>query len=564
MNNQPETIRSQLRKEHIMVSLLEDTRPVFEELDVLVVGGGFAGVHALERLRALDFKVKLYEAGTEAGGVWHWNRYPGARVDTEATAYQFSDERIWKEWDWSEMFPGQDELQEYFRFVTDKLELGPDIRTSTRVIAARFDTDADQWVIESRNEETGETFLTRARYFLPMLGTGSKKFIPNFPGRDTFKGDIFHTTQWPEGYDMRGKRAAVIGTGASGVQVIQSIAPEVESLSVFQRRPAMTLPMYSAKLDHATNEALRKGYPEFFKLRNGTFGGLAYDLVYKPTADMTDAEFDEGLEKLYAEGGLQIWLGGYADLFFDVEVSNRIYRFVRDKTRKRINDPVLAEKLIPTEPPYPFGSTRCPLEYTYYESFNQDNVELVDASSNGIERITEKGIVTADGEEREFDVIVLATGFDSFTGGLTDIDIVGTSGKTFSETYANGVHTLLGRATSGFPNILFVYGPQSPGPFCNGPTCAELEGDWVVDCLVSMRESGLTRIEAMPEAEEEWQQHFDAAANATIFPLSDSWYMNANIPGKKRELLGYPGGLSQYMAMNQECAENDYAGFART
>ncbi|KHJ72580.1 MULTISPECIES: flavin-containing monooxygenase [Rhodococcus] len=547
-----------------MVSLLEDTRPVTEELDVLVVGGGFAGVYALERLRALGFTVKLYEAGSEAGGVWHWNQYPGARVDTEATAYQFSDERIWKEWDWSEMFPGQEELQEYFRFVVDKLELGPEIHYSTRVLAARFDTSRDQWVVESRNENTGETFLTRARFFLPMLGTGSKKLIPNIAGRDTFEGDIFHTAEWPTGYDMRGKRVAVIGTGASGVQVIQSIAPQVESMTVFQRTPSMTLPMYSAKLDHAANEELRKSYPKFFEFRNQTFGGLAYDLVYKPTAEMTDEEFTEGLEKLYAEGGLQIWLGGYADLFFDVEVSNRIYRFWRDKTRGRIKDPVLAEKLVPTEPPYPFGSKRCPLEYTYYEAFNQDNVELVDVNDNRIDHIYENGIVTADGVEREFDVIVLATGFDSFTGGLCDIDIVGTNGETFGETYANGVHTLLGRATSGFPNILFVYGPQSPSAFCNGPTCAELEGDWVIDCLVSMRERGLTRIEATPEGEKEWQQHFEEVTAATIFPLADSWYMNANVPGKKRELLAYPGGLAQYLKKNQESAENDYAGFVRT
>ncbi|MBC2592503.1 NAD(P)/FAD-dependent oxidoreductase [Rhodococcus aetherivorans] len=547
-----------------MVSLLEDARPVTEELDVLVVGGGFAGVYALERLRSLGFTVKLYEAGSEAGGVWHWNQYPGARVDTEATAYQFSDERIWKKWDWSEMFPGQEELQEYFRFVVDKLELGPEISYSTRVIAARFDTYRDQWVIESRNENTGETFLTRARFFLPMLGTGSKKLLPNIPGRDAFKGDIFHTAEWPKGYDMHGKRVAVIGTGASGVQVIQSIAPQVESMTVFQRTPSMALPMYSAKLDHAANEELRKSYPEFFEFRNNTFGGLAYDLVYKPTAEMTDEEFNEGLEKLYAEGGLQIWLGGYADLFFDIEVSNRIYRFWRDKTRGRIKDPVLAEKLVPTEPPYPFGSKRCPLEYTYYEAFNQDNVELVDVNDNGIDHIHENGIVTVDGVEREFDVIVLATGFDSFTGGLCDIDIVGTNGETFGETYADGVHTFLGRATSGFPNILFVYGPQSPSAFCNGPTCAELEGDWVIDCLVSMRDRGLTRIEATPEGEKEWQQHFEEVTDATIFPLASSWYMNANVPGKKRELLAYPGGLAQYLKKNQESAEDDYAGFVRS
>jgi cation diffusion facilitator CzcD-associated flavoprotein CzcO len=534
---------------------------VVEELDVLVIGGGFSGIYQLERLRSLGFSVKLYEAGSDAGGVWHWNQYPGARVDTEATLYQFSDERIWREWNWSEIFPGQEELQAYFRFVIEKLDLGRDIRYSTRVTAAQFDEQTNMWTVESRDERTGETFLTRARFFLPLLGTGSKALLPNIPGLEDFKGDYFHTSRWPQGYDMTGKRVAVIGTGASGVQVIQSIAPEVAHLSVFQRTPATALPMISRKLDAAANDELRQRYPELFKFRETTFGGLEYDVIFTPTAEISDEEFNATLEELWSKGGLQIWLGGYADMFFNAEVGNRIYAFWREKTLPRIKDPVLAEKLVPAVPPYPFGTKRCPLEYTYYDAFNQDNVELVDLKETPIEKVTRNGIVTADGCEHEFDVIVLATGFDSFTGGLTDIDVRSTQGESFSEVFRDGARTTLGRATAGFPNILYVYGPQSPSAFCNGPTCAELEGDWVIDCLVYMRENGLTRIEATPEAEQEWQDHLGALATTTTFPLANSWYMNANVPGKKRELLAYPGGLPMYLEKCRQSAENDYAGF---
>ena len=535
---------------------------VVEELDVLVIGGGFSGIYQLERLRSLGFSVSLYEAGADAGGVWHWNRYPGARVDTEATLYQFSDERIWREWNWSEIFPGQEELQAYFRFVTDRLDLARDIRYSTRVVAARFDDRTDTWTVESRDERTGETFRTRARYVLPLLGTGSKALVPEIPGLADFAGDHFHTSRWPAGYDMTGKRVAVIGTGASGVQVVQSIAPEVAQLTVFQRTPATALPMISRKLDAAANDELRRGYPELFRYRETTFGGLEYDVIYTPTADVSDEEFEATLEELWAKGGLQIWLGGYADMFFNAEVGHRIYAFWRKKTLARIKDPALAEKLAPETPPYPFGTKRCPLEYAYYDAFNRDNVELVDVRETPIEKVTRTGIVTADGREHGFDVIVLATGFDSFTGGLTDIDVRSTSGESFAEVFRDGARTALGRATSGFPNMLYVYGPQSPSAFCNGPTCAELEGEWVVNCLVHLRDNGLTRIEATPEAEKEWHDHLEALASATTFPLANSWYMNANVPGKKRELLAYPGGLPTYLEKCRQSAENGYAGFA--
>jgi cyclohexanone monooxygenase len=542
-------------------TLLTDPRPVTEELDALVVGGGFAGVYQLEHLRSRGFAVKLYEAGSEAGGVWHWNQYPGARVDTPATGYQLSDERIWSEWNWSEVYPGQEEIQEYFRFVVDKLDLAKDMRCNSRVVAAQFDDNEDKWVVETRDEKTGETFLTRARFLLPMLGTGSKALYPNIPGLDDFKGDAFHTSHWPKGYDMTGKRVAVIGTGASGVQVIQTIAPDVAQMTVFQRTPPTALPMISPKLDRAANDEFRKTYPERFKYRETTYSGIDYDVIYTPTAEISDEEFYAKLDELWAMGGLQIWLGGYADMFFNREVGDKIYAYWRERTLPRVKDPKLAEKLIPETPPYPFGTKRCPLEYTYYETFNQDNVELVDVKENPIAKVTEDGIVTSDGTLHKVDVIVLATGFDSFTGGLTDIDIRSTKGERYSDVFKNGVRTFLGRATAGFPNIMYVYGPQSPSAFCNGPTCAELEGDWVVNAITDLRDNDLTRIEATPEAEDEWHEHLEGLANSTTFIMANSWYMNANVPGQKKELLAYPGGLSMYLEKCRDSVENGYAGF---
>lgn len=544
-----------------MTNLLADRRAVTDDLDVLVVGGGFSGIYQLERLRSLGFAVKVYEAGSDAGGVWHWNQYPGARVDTEATLYQFSDERIWREWNWSEMYPGQEELQAYFRFVIERLDLADDIRFSSRVVAARFDEETDRWTVETRDERTGETFLSRARFLLPMLGTGSKALYPDFPGLADFQGDWFHTSRWPTDYDMTGKRVAVIGTGASGVQVVQTITPDVAHLTVFQRTPATAVPMFSRQLDAAANDELRQRYPHLFEYRETTFAGLEYNVIFTPTAEVPDEEFIATLEDLWSKGGLHIWLGGYADMFFNSEVGDRIYAFWREKTLPRIKDPALAEKLVPAVPPYPFGTKRCPLEYTYYDAFNQDNVELVDLHEAPIQEVTRNGIRTADGREHEFDVIVLATGFDSFTGGLTDIDVRGTGGESFGDAFREGTRTALGRATAGFPNILYVYGPQSPSAFCNGPTCAELEGDWVVDCLVHLRDNGLTRIEATPEAEQEWNDHLGTLAAATTFPLANSWYMNANVPGKKTELLAYPGGLPLYLEKCKESSENGYAGF---
>ncbi|PQP22075.1 flavin-containing monooxygenase [Rhodococcus opacus] len=532
---------------------------LLEELDVLVIGGGFSGVYQLDRLRTLGYNVKIYEAGTGLGGVWHWNSYPGARVDTWAPVYQFSREELWRDWNWSEMYPGRDELVRYFEYVDEKLDLSKDVRYETRVLAGRFDEETHTWTLVSRNERTGEEFTTQARFVIMCLGAGSKPLFPNIPGLEKFGGDCFHTARWPlEGYDLAGKRVAVIGTGASGIQVIQEASKVADHLTVFQRTPNTALPMNQRALGEADNAEMKKTYPERFANRKNTWAGFDYDFLKENIQDLTEERRNEILEELWTNGGLQPWLGGFLNVLFDKDDNDILYAFWRDKTRQRITRPELVELLAPTEPIHPWGVKRVSLEQNYYESLCRDNVELVDTSANPIREVAGDTIVTADGTRHEVDVIVLATGFDSVTGGLTAIDIRGTRNETFEEVFRGGSRTALGKATVGFPNLLYVYGPQSPNAFCNGPTCAELEGEHLIQIVEHMRNNGYTRIEAKPEAQQYWGAHIAELTSATLFPLAKSWYMGANVPGKTVEMLMYPGGLSVYLEILEKAAAGGY------
>ena len=526
-----------------------------EELDVLVVGAGFAGVYQLDRLRELGFSVRVFEAGDDFGGIWYWNPYPGARVDSYAQIYQFSREDLWREWNWSELYPAWDELREYFHYVDEKLDLSRDVRFNTRVVAAEFDEDSDQWVIQA-----DDGTVVRARFFVLCTGFASKAYVPAFEGLEDFEGEWYHTSLWPqEGLDLTGKRVGVIGTGASGVQVIQEASQEAAHLTVFQRTPVLALPMRQEKLDEETQRRMKEDYPAMFAMRGETFAGFDYDFIDKSALEVSPEDRRATYEDLWAKGGFFPWLATFQDVLLDQEANDTFYEFWRDKTRARIADPDVAEKLAPTDPPYPFGVKRPSLEQFYYEVFNQDNVSLVDAPESPIERITPKGVMTRDGEH-ELDVLVMATGFDAVTGGLTKINILGTQGVTLKEKWVDGALSYLGMAVGGFPNMFFIYGPQAPTAFCNGPTCAELQGDWVVECIEYMRQSGLTRIEATSEAEETWREHVSELADATLFPRADSWYMGANIPGKPVELLNYPG-LPMFLQKCKESAEKGYEGF---
>ena len=528
-----------------------------DELDVLVVGAGFAGLYQLDRLRSLGYSVRVFEAGAGLGGIWHWNCYPGARVDTYGPIYQFSREDLWKDWTWGVLYPNWAQLREYFDYVDQKLDLSRDIRFNTRVTGAEFDEGRKQWVVRAQDGT-----VARARFLVICTGFGSQPYIPKFAGLDSFKGECHHTARWPQkGLDLAGKRVGVIGTGASGVQVIQEAGPQVAHLTVFQRTPNLALPMRQRKLDPETERRMKDDYPTRFRTRGEVFGGFDFDFVGKPFAETSAEERKAIYEKLYSDGGFKFWIGTFLEVLLDENANRTAYDFWRDKTRARIHDPAMADKLAPMAPPHPFGVKRPSLEQNYFEVFNQDNVDLVDLRATPIERFTAKGIVTTD-REYQLDIIVLATGFDAVTGGLTAIDIRGTDGQTLAEKWGKSVRTHLGVASAGFPNMLFVYGPQSPSGFCNGPTCAELQGERIVETLEYLRNHGRRRIEATKAAEEAWTAHNAELVAGTLFPKAESWYMGVNIPGKPRQILTYPGGVPLYFEKFKECANNSYEGFA--
>ena len=553
------SIVATISKGSMFMSVIETQRTngaATEELDVIIVGAGFAGFYLLDRLRGIGMSVQVFEAGASSGGVWYWNRYPGARVDSPGPMYQFSREDLWRDWKFTELYPSWEEIRAYFRYVDEKLDLRRDILFNARVMEAEFDPARNCWTVRSSDGS-----VVRARYLVLCTGLGSKPYTPNIPGLSDFAGERHHTALWPQqGLDLTGKRVGVIGTGASGVQVAQEAAAVAAHLTVFQRTPNLALPMRQRKLDDDTIRRMKEDYPSAYQKRRTSFGGFDYNPLEKSALDVSDAERQEIFESVWEIGGLVPWVGSFNDLLTNEESNRAAYDFWRDKTRARIKDPAIAEILAPAEPIHPYGTKRPSLEQNFFEIFNQPNVSLVDLRKMPIERVTPGGIRTTK-SRHDLDVLVLATGFDAITGGLTSIDIRGTQGETLGEKWAKGVHTHLGMASAGFPNFLFVYGPQSPDAFANGPTCAELQGDWIVQLLDHLRQRNYTRFEATVSAEETWRAEVLEIADATLFPRADSWYFGANIPGKRREMLSYAGGLATYMAKCNENAERGYEGF---
>jgi cation diffusion facilitator CzcD-associated flavoprotein CzcO len=526
------------------------------DFDVVVVGAGFAGLYQLRHLRALGLRVVLLEAGTGLGGIWHWNCYPGARVDSHVPLYEFSDEAVWKDWYWDERFPDWRALRGYFEHVDGVWDLQRDIRFATRLGAAQWREDTRTWALTT---DHGDTVTTR--FVVLCTGFAAKPYIPDLPGLDTFAGPSPHTAQWPQdGLDMTNLRVGVIGTGASGVQVTQEAAKVASHVTVFQRTPILALAMQQRRLTRAEQDAAKVHYPARYRKRTESQSGFDYDSAGDSALSVPAAERRATFERLWQEGGFAFWAGGYADLLID-EAANRLaYDFWRERVLDRISDPAVAATLAPAEPPHPFGVKRPSLEQTYYDVFNQDNVVLVDLRRDPIRRVTPLGVETAS-STYPLDVLVLATGFDAVTGGLMRIDIAGVGGEQLRNHWAAGVRTHLGLASARFPNLLFVYGPQSPSGFCNGPTCAEVQGDWIIELLHRLHDEGITRIEATAEAEETWRNNVHGIAAMTLFPRADSWYMGANIPGKPREMLNWPGGLQLYLSACRASAAEGYSGF---
>lgn len=526
------------------------------DYEAVVVGAGIAGLHEVYKLREMGVSVIGFEAGTDVGGTWYWNRYPGARVDSQSHIYQywFSQELL-DEWDWSERFPAQPETERYLNYVTEKFDLRKEFRFRTRVESATYDEENQLWTVTT---DKGDKLTTR--FFISCTGMLSAPQIP-FPGHEKFRGQICHTARWPhEKVEMAGKRVGVVGTGATGIQVIQTIAPEVGEMFVFQRTPNYTIPMRNPQYDDADRDALREEYPEIEKTVFNTFAGFDYDLSETPFTEMSAEEREQRLWDLWNDGSLHFWLG-FAEVFFDEEVNNYISEFVRNRIRERVKDPETAEKLIPTC--HGFGTRRVPLETKYYEAYNQDNVHLVDVKQDAIAEITETGVRLESGAEYELDILVMATGFDAGTGALTRIDIRGRGNQSLKEKWDKDIRSTLGLQVHGFPNLFTVAGPLAPSTaFCNMATCLIQQGGWVADTIGYLRDQGQHAIEPTEEKEAEWVNHHDEVANQTLVVKTDSWYMGANIDGKPRRLLSYIGGANAYHQMCDELKEKGYPGFA--
>lgn len=441
-----------------------------DSIDVLIVGAGFAGIYLLHHLRKLGFNTRIHESSPVLGGIWSWTRYPGAKVDSNVPLYEFSFDDLWKDWNWTQRYPSSEELRAYFRYVDEKLDVSKDVRFSTRAVAAEFDTATNTWVTTSRNGTSN--ILVRSRFLLLCTG-GAKTYIPSFEGADSFKGPAFHTSQWPEGMDLTGKSVGLIGTGASGVQLTQTIAPIVSRLTVFQRTPNLAIPMTQESLSPEMQTEAKKEYPAMYAARRVSACGFDYSMILRKTMDDTPEERRAVFERLWPRGG-EFWLGNYYDLFIDHTANTEAYAFWLEKTRGRMTGypEKLIKQLAPSVPPHPFLVKRPSLEQTYFEAFGLPNVSLVDVNETPIERITPNGILTGDGVEHQFDVLVYATGYDAVSGSITGIDIHSVHGLSVKEKWANGIHTHLGYATHGFPNMLIAYGPQSPANLWNGPTSA--------------------------------------------------------------------------------------------
>jgi cation diffusion facilitator CzcD-associated flavoprotein CzcO len=523
--------------------------------DAVVVGAGFSGLYALHRLRESGLTVRVLEAGDGVGGTWFWNRYPGARCDVESLEYSYSfSEELQQEWSWSERYPAQGEVLRYLEHVADRFELWPDIQLGARVVEAAFDEGAGRWSIVT---EAGETFS--AQWCVMATGCLSSSQIPEIPGLERFEGDWYHTARWPQaGVDFTGKRVGVIGTGSTGIQLVPEVARDAAHTYVFQRTANFSVPNANRPLDPEIERDWKARYAERREVQRRSMLGVAIPPGERAANEVPDDEVRRTLQERWEHGGGMPVLLSFKDLLVDEAANAKAAEFVRDKIRETVRDPSVAELLVPRA--YPIGAKRLCQDEGYFETFNRDDVTLVDIRSAPIEEITATGIRTAGGEY-EVDAIVFATGFDALTGALLAIDIRGRDGLTLTEAWGGGPRSYLGLMVAGFPNLFTVTGPGSPSVLSNMVVSIEQHVEWIADCIAALRDRGVDRIEATPAAQEAWMEHVAEVAGHTLFPRAASWYVGANVPGKPRVFMPYVGGVGPYHEHCAQVAANGYEGF---
>lgn len=535
------------------------------DVDAIIIGAGITGMYTLYRLRQLGLSVRVIEKNGDVGGTWNMNRYPGCKLDSESYTYAYSFlPDLLEEWDWKTEFATQPELNEFFSRAADKMDVRKDISFNTKVMKAIFDDSDNGWTVELDNAE-----VLRSRFLLTCVGALSTPNMPNYPGMDLFRGETYHSYYWPHernGYggksvDFAGKRVGVIGTGATGVQIIQEVAKTAGELYVFQRHPNWCAPLCDKPIEPERMADIKRRYHEIFDKCESTNSGFQHDFLYETAKGTTHEEREALFEELYNQSGYAIWVGHYADMFTDPEVNGYITDFIAKKIRERVKDPKVAEKLIPKD--HGFGLKRVPMETKYYEAFNQDNVHLVDIKEDPITELTPESIKT-ENATYDLDIIIYATGFDAIIGGLKEMDIRGVGGKTLKESWENGPFTYLGLQVPEFPNFFTLIAAHNGATFCNIPRCSEAQINWVTDLFQHMIDNKVERIEADEKAAEDWTQHvYDVADQTLLTTATNSWFWAEFGKGTERghRLLVYNGGNPAYREKVEDVKAHGYAGF---
>ena len=524
--------------------------------DALIVGAGFSGLYQLLCLRdRLGLDVRVLEAGGGVGGTWYWNRYPGARCDSESHSYcySFSDELL-QEWEWSERYPAQPEIVRYLEFVARRFDLVRDVRFNTRVTAAHYDARDNLWRVTT---EAGQVYC--AHFLITAVGCLSSANIPAIPGLETFEGRWYHTGQWPhEGVDFSGKRVGQIGTGSTGIQAAPVIAETAERLTVFQRTANYSVPARNAPLTPEFKRYVKQNAASIRELMHSTANGHPFAIADRSALALSAEERQAVYEAAWEKGGLQ-FRATFRDLLQDKAANDTAASFLRNKIRQIVKDPATAAKLADID--HPYAAKRPPIDTGYFDTFNRPNVELVDVRAEPIECVTARGIRTS-ARDYPLDIIVFATGFDAMTGPMLRMDIRGTEGRSLAKAWAGGPRNYLGLQVAGFPNLFMVTGPGSPSVLCNMPVAIEQHVEWITGCIAHMRRLGLTRIETSEAAMDGWVAQVNAAAEATLLPQAKhSWYLGANVPGKPRVFMPYAGGMAHYRKICEHVVAQGYRGF---
>ena len=533
----------------------EELTALKSNVDVVVVGAGFAGLYMLYRLRGLGLQVQVIEAGSDVGGTWFWNRYPGARCDVESMEYSYSfSEELQQDWDWTERYATQPEILRYINHVANRFDLRRDVQFNTRVRSAIFDEATGRWTVTTENGQ-----IVNTQFCVMATGCLSAAKPPEIKGRDLFKGSTYHTGLWPhEPVDFTGKTVGVIGTGSSGVQIIPEVAKQAHQLFVFQRTPTFSLPAGNRPLKEAEVQEIKQNYIDLRKRAKVSPTGVAsYPLPTLSALEATPQERDVAYEFRWQAGGTA-YTRTYKDIMLLAAANETAADFARRKIQSRVKTPELAEKLTPRD--IYIGTKRLCLDTQYFETFNRDNVSLVDIRSTPIQEITESGVKTSVAEYK-LDALIYATGFDAITGAILNIDIQTSSGLTLAEKWHAGPLTYLGLMTAGFPNLFMVTGPGSPSVLSNVIVSIEQHVEWISDCIQHLTANSCARIEATQAAENTWVEHVNQLASATLFLNANSWYLGANVPGKPRVFMPYVGGVGRYREECTAIANNGYTGF---